>query len=76
MTEDKTRDSRVRRLANREGLRVVRSRCRVPEAAEYGTYMITDPFTNSVVAIGLSGGFGLTLDDVENYLSERQEAGR
>ncbi|CCH77137.1 conserved hypothetical protein [Nostocoides japonicum T1-X7] len=73
MDPDKIRENRLRRMADRQGLRLVKSRRRDPRALDYGTYMLTDPCTNTVVAWGLQSGYGLSLDEVEARLTEDDE---
>jgi hypothetical protein len=48
-----------------------KSRCRTPDAMEYGTYMLVDAATNVQVAGGNWRGFGLSFDDVEAWLAQR-----
>ena len=70
-----TREARLRRVANRAGLALYKSRCRTPEAAEFGTYMLVDRATNGLtLGYGWAHGFGVTLDDVEEYLTPAVEA--
>jgi hypothetical protein len=69
--QSKVRENRLRRMADRQGLQLVKSRRRDPRAIDYGGYMLVDPRTNSVVA----GAEGVgrphwSLDDVERYLNE------
>jgi hypothetical protein len=61
-------ENRVRRLARRAGLALRKSRTRNPELPAYGTFMIVDPFNNTIVSYGLESGFGLTLDEAEEQL--------
>ena len=61
---DKTRENRLRRMADRQGLSIRKSRRRDPRTRDYGTYMVIDPYRNWVVS-----GEYLTLDDVEEYLT-------
>lgn len=65
---EKVRENRLRRAADRQRLRLKKSRRRDPRAADYGTYMLTDPYSNTVVASGFQSGYGLTLDEVEEHL--------
>ncbi|WIB12910.1 hypothetical protein [Curtobacterium sp. MCPF17_052] len=58
--DEKVRENRLRRAAERQGLLLKKSRRRDPRAIDYGTYMVVDAATNSLTA-----GPGLTLDDVE-----------
>jgi len=55
----RTRENRLRRAAQRQGLRLSRSRRRDPRALDYGTLTLLDGAT--VVASG-------TLDDIEQFL--------
>lgn len=75
-TEFKTYENRVRRAAQRQGLRLEKSRARDPRAAGYGTYMLVSIDTGGVVFADWAGqgGYGLDLADVANYLwGERDE---
>lgn len=69
--EDKVRENRLRRKADRMGYRLLKSRRRDPAALEYGGYMIVDVETGGAVAgTGNAGrGYALSLDDVEEWLS-------
>ena len=68
MTQQKVRENRLRRAAERQGLRLEKSRRRDPRATDYGTYMLIDQETGGVAAYGLQSGYGLTLDDIEQQL--------
>jgi hypothetical protein len=72
--DDKARESRLRRAAIGQGLRLQRSRERMPEASTFGAYWLVSVGNDSghwrsreVVA---GGDFGLNLDEVEAALSE------
>jgi len=65
---EKARESRLRRAAAREGLRLMKSRRRNPWAADYGAYWLVDISRNVIVA-GHSD-FGMDLDEVEEALAE------
>ena len=67
--EYKVLENRLRRAAVRQGLRLEKSRARDPRAITFGTYRLTDPATNTVVACGRADGYGLTLDEVEKALT-------
>jgi len=70
MTAEKLSESRLRRLAERRGLRITRSRARDPRASDYGRYMLRDVNTRVIVAGASSVGRALwTLEDVESYLA-------
>jgi|GEM_PF-1951162 len=63
----KVLENRLRRMAARQGLSIVKSRRRDPWARDYGQYMIfTDE--NYVVAGGDPIPFGLDLESVEDFL--------
>lgn len=66
-TDEKVRENRLRRMAERQGLRLVKSRRRDPRAIDYGTYMLVNAEINGVVAgTAGTGRPNFTLDDVEN----------
>ena len=67
----KVRENRLRRMAERQGLALEKSRRRDPYALDYGTYQIVDPDTSGLVASGLDSGFGMTLDEVEKWLTSK-----
>ncbi len=73
ISADKIRENRLRRMAERQGLAVQKSRRRDPRAYDFGTYMLVDPVANAVVASGLHSGYGMSLDDVERYLLRDNE---
>lgn len=68
----RVRENRLRRMADRYGLRLTKSRRRDPKALDYGLYALFDIRTNFTVNQLLLGRYahGWTLDDVENYLTE------
>ena len=68
--EDKIRENRLRRAAQRQGLALTKSRRRDPRAYDYGTYMLLDTSTNAVVASGSQSGYGMNLDDIETALNK------
>ncbi len=61
-------ENRIRRMAERQGLRLEKSRRRDTRAIDYGTYRLVDPATNTVVSYGASSPYGLTLDEIEKAL--------
>ena len=67
--KEKVWENRLRRMAKRQALQLMKSRVRDPRAVDFGRYMIVDPYTNTIVAGG-HGGFDLTIDQVEAYLTE------
>ncbi len=69
-TAEKVRENRLRRMAERQGLVLAKSRRRDPRAWDYGTYMLLDLATNGVVASGSQQGYGLDLDAIELELEK------
>jgi hypothetical protein len=65
VTEEKIRENRLRRAADRRGWQLRKSRRRDPWARDYGRYWLIDVDTNSVVAGDTDG---CTLDQIEEYL--------
>ena len=65
----RTREDRLRRRAKRQGLRLVKSRRRDPQAADYGRYALIDPAGSPVLGRGTDGSYPMTLDDVEAWLT-------
>jgi hypothetical protein len=67
---EKVRENRLRRMAQRQGLELHKSRVRDPRAIGYGGWFISDPSTNTIVAGGHTGnGYDLDIDAVERYLT-------
>lgn len=73
---DKVRENRLRRMAERQGLRLEKSRRRDPRALDYGTYALVQGSrdgnwrSRELVAGDHNTGYGMTLDEVEQQLSE------
>ncbi|MFI0484908.1 hypothetical protein [Actinomadura sp. 9N215] len=61
----KVRENRLRRMAERQGYRLRKSRRRDVRAVDYGLYWIVDP-SNNTFATGHDTG--MDLDDVEQWL--------
>lgn len=59
------RENRLRRMADRQGLFLQKSRRRDPRALDYGTYALIDQKTDKPVA-----GDRMTIDEVETYLTK------
>lgn len=66
----KVRENRLRRIADRRGLRLVKSRSRDPEALDFGLYALIDVATNGAVNPALAQRWVCSwgLDEVEDYL--------
>jgi hypothetical protein len=72
MTEDKVKENRIRRTAERRGLRLEKSRRRDPLARDFGGFMLIEPQTKAAL-LGSDGfSFSATLDDVDAFLSGRR----
>jgi hypothetical protein len=61
---DKIRENRLRRMAERQGLRLRKSRRRDPRALGYGTYDLVQASDNHMVSPEQ-----LTLDEIEQWLT-------
>jgi hypothetical protein len=68
METDASRERALRRMAQRQGLQLIKSRRRDPQCYDYGTYALADPNNNTLVAYDCSGG--LSLDEIEAALNE------
>jgi hypothetical protein len=69
--QDKVRENRLRRIAERRGLKLEKSRRRDPHARDFGGFMLIEPQTKATL-LGSDGfAFSATLDDVDAYLSAR-----
>jgi hypothetical protein len=60
---EKVRENRLRRVADRRGLRLVKSPRRDTRAWDYGTYRLVDLRTDNIASEAL------TLDEIEAYLT-------
>ena len=65
---DSAREARLRRRTRSAGLALHKSWTRVPEARDFGRFWVIEPNCNVIIA---GGDFGWTLDDVDEWLSER-----
>jgi hypothetical protein len=74
MVQERSREQRLRRAAERQGYKLVKSRRRDPRALGYGRWYIVEAERNFIV-IGTEGGHpNMDLDAVEEWLtSEREE---
>lgn len=67
--EEKVKENRLRRMAERQGLRLEKSRRRDPHALDYGGYMLVDPTNNGVVMGADAYAYSADLDQVEEWLT-------
>ena len=65
----KIRENRLRRMAERQGLAVCKSKRRDPRAVDYGLYHILDTSNNSLIAGAWPNDYSMTLDEVEEWLT-------
>ena len=68
-TAEKVRENRLRRMAKRQRLALVKSRRRDPRAWDYGTYGLIDPTRSTLVVDAGQSGYGLHLDEIEAILT-------
>jgi hypothetical protein len=68
--DEKVRENKLRRIADRRGLQLMKSRSRDPKAVDYGLYALVDVRTNASInpAIASRWVCSWTLDEVESYL--------
>lgn len=66
----KVYENRLRRMAARQGLQLVKWRTRDPRAYTFGAYMLVDPNAHNVI----SHGQRLSAQDVEDILTGEREA--
>lgn len=62
---DKVRENRLRRMAERQGLTLIKSRRRDPRAVDYGKYWLAQISTNTLE----TSEQGMTLVEIEAYLT-------
>jgi hypothetical protein len=72
--KEKIRENRLRRMADRQGLRLEKSRRRDPRAIDYDRWWIVDKRTGGLVAHAPLGVPFMTLDEVERYLRGEDDA--
>ncbi len=66
----KTLESLLRRVARRKGLIVERCPRRDPDTLGYGKYRLVDAADRNIIrGTGGPGGYGLTLDELEQHLA-------
>jgi hypothetical protein len=69
MESEKVRENRLRRVADRRGYRLIKSRVRDPKALGFGGYMLHDEQHNfTPLGFGPPYLYSATLDDVERFL--------
>jgi muconolactone delta-isomerase len=68
--EYKERENRLRRMAQRQRLQLVKSRRRDPRASDFRGYMLVAIDNNTAVYGAHPFAFNANLDDIEQYLSQ------
>jgi hypothetical protein len=66
---DKVTENRIRRMAERQGLTLLKSRRRDPRAIDFNGFMLTDAATNIVVIGADSFAYSCELDEIERFLN-------
>lgn len=69
MADEKVRENRLRRMAERQGFRLLKSRRRDHLAPDYGGFMLVDGYTNNVVTGAHHFAYSADLNEVEAFLS-------
>ena len=72
---EKVRENRIRRMAERQGFRLVKSRRRDPFAVDFGRYRVETGDGVEATAFTSAMGWGLTLDEVEKRLTSPRRRG-
>lgn len=70
MPDEKVRENRLRRMAARQGLQLIKSRRRDPRAIDYGGYMLIEAHNNTIVLGATPTPYCANVDDVEKFLTE------
>jgi len=75
METDKVRETQLRRMLSRHGWRLAKSRRRLPAAPDCGVYLVVDVCNRTAERIPpFRPNRFATLDDIEEWLSERNKA--
>jgi len=70
MSDNKVLENRLRRMADRQGLRLRKSRARDPRALTYDGYDLVDVRSGGVVCgWGTTGIYGADLEEIEKFLT-------
>jgi hypothetical protein len=70
VTAEKVMENRLRRIAERRGLQLLKSRRRDVNAIDYGGFMLVDGSTNSAVLGAGPYAYSADLDDVRRFLGD------
>ena len=69
LESDKIRENRLRRVAKRRGLRLLKSRLKDPKAVGFGGFMLIDVGTNVAVLGEQPYKFSCSLETIESFLN-------
>lgn len=69
---DKARENRLRRKAERQGLTLLKSRRRDPDAIDFGGFMIVDQDTNGAVFGATPHAYSASIEEVEDWLTTKR----
>lgn len=68
-------ETRVRRRARQQGLKVLKARTHRRDDASFGTFMLVDPKVDAIVACADPlHGYGLTLEQIAEALERREQS--
>jgi hypothetical protein len=73
---DKIREKHLRRLAREKGFELVRTRTLNRRLPHYGTYALIDAARGTLLLADPATRYGITLDEIEQFLGEVVEAGK
>jgi hypothetical protein len=73
--ETKVLENRLRRMAERRGYRIEKSRRRDPMAVDFGGYQLIDAFKNTVVLGCRQHEYDATLQEIESFLNDPRNLG-
>jgi hypothetical protein len=74
MVTEKARENRLRRMADRQGMKLVKSRSRDPRAIDYDCWALADLASGGIVfGVGAIGRFNASLAEIETYLTRDDE---
>jgi hypothetical protein len=71
--DDRALEAKVRRMAKRSEMQLVKSRCRNPESPSYGGYGVIDPWRNWALAGFDHFNYSLTLAEAAEFIGAAEE---
>jgi hypothetical protein len=74
MVSEKAKENRLRRMADRQGLRLLKARSRDRRAIDFGRYALADLGTNAIVfGVSRIGRFSASMGEIEDYLTSNDD---